>query len=110
VQQAATALEGRLQQVAGSGVGGERLAIVFSAGGATTDSQRLRFGDLTPGSQTSKSAQEGAAALVRGVFMAIRNLVSHPGWPDPPADEALEMLATMSYLARLIDRADLVHG
>jgi hypothetical protein len=32
---------------------------------------------------------EGAAGLVRGAMMAIRNVVSHPGWPDPEDDEAL---------------------
>lgn len=33
--------------------------------------------------------------------MAVRNLVSHAGWADPPEDRALEMLAVMSYVAHL---------
>ena len=37
---------------------------------------------------------------------AIRNLVSHPGWPDPTEAEALEMLAVFSYIARLVDKAN----
>lgn len=44
-------------------------------------------------------------------MLAVRNLVSHPGWPDPPEVEALEMLAVMSYVAHLSDRCDVVrHG
>ena len=34
--------------------------------------------------------------------------MSHPGWPDPTADEALEMLAVLSLVAHLADRADTV--
>ena len=53
-------------------------------------------------------AHEGASALVRGAFMGVRNLVSHPGWPDPNPPEALEMLAVLSYVARLADNSDRV--
>jgi hypothetical protein len=55
-----------------------------------------------------KSAHEGAAALVRGAFMGVRNLVSHPGWPDPDSSEAIEMLAVLSYVAHLIQRSNVV--
>lgn len=40
--------------------------------------------------------------------MTVRNLVSHPGWPDPTEDEGLEMLAVLSYVARMADRCDIV--
>ena len=40
--------------------------------------------------------------------MAVRNLVSHPGWPDPSEDEGLEMHAVLSYVAHLTDRCVLV--
>lgn len=105
VQTAATALEGLLQGIAGPAVSGENLAVVFSSTDPTVGSPRLRLRDVDPASKTWKSAHEGAAALVRGAFMAVRNLVSHPGWPDPAPREALEMLAVLSYLAHLVDRS-----
>ena len=110
VQTAATALEGLLQGIAGPGVSGENLAALFSPGDPAPGSPRLRIRDLDPASKTWRSAHEGAAALVRGAFMGVRNLVSHPGWADPKPAEALEMLAILSYVARLIDRSDVVQS
>lgn len=106
VQTAATALEGLLQGVAGPAVSGESLAVVFSASDPIAGSPRLRLRNVDPASKTWKSAHEGAAALVRGTFMGVRNLVSHRGWPDPSPREALEMLAVLSYVAHLIDQSD----
>jgi len=108
VQTASSALEGLLQAVAGPGVSGEKLAALFSLIDPTEDSPRLRLRDLDsdPTSKTWKSAHDGAAALVRGAFMGVRNMVAHPGWPEPDASEALEMLAVLSYVAHLIDRCD----
>jgi hypothetical protein len=108
VQTAATALEGLLQAVAGPAVSGEALAVLFSVGDPTAGSPRLRLRDVDPASKTWKSAHEGSAALVRGAFLGVRNLMSHPGWLDPTADEALEMLAVLSLVAHLVDRADTV--
>ncbi len=108
VQTAATALEGLLQVVAGPGVSGEALAALFSVGDPVSGTPRLRLREVAPESKTWKSAHEGAAALVRGAFLGVRNLMAHPGWPDPTADEALEMLAVISYVAHLMDRADTV--
>ncbi|WP_283134597.1 TIGR02391 family protein [Rhizohabitans arisaemae] len=110
VQTAATALEGLLQRIAGPGLSGENLAILFSINDPTIGSPRLRLRDVDPTSKTWKSAHEGAAALVRGAFMGVRNLVSHPGWPDPSPREAIEMLAVLSYVAHLIDRSDVVNS
>jgi hypothetical protein len=59
-------------------------------------------------SKTWRSAHEGAAALVRGAFLGVRNLVSHPGWPDPSEHEALEMLAVLSLVAHLVDRSEVL--
>lgn len=42
--------------------------------------------------------------------MGIRNLVSHPGWPDPSPNDALEMLAVLSYVAHLIQRSDVAQS
>ena len=110
VQTAATALEGLLQGAAGPGVSGENLASLFSPNDPTTGSPRLRLRNVDPASKTSKSAQEGAAALTRGAFLGVRNLVSHPGWPDPSPREALEMIAVLSYVARLVDQSDTVEA
>ncbi|MCG5462886.1 TIGR02391 family protein [Micromonospora sp. MED01] len=106
VQTGATALEGLLQGIAGPGVSGEGLAGLFSIGDPTVASPRLRLRDVDSASKTWKSAHEGAAAMIRGAFMGVRNVVSHPGWPDPSSREALEMLAVLSYVAHLVDRSD----
>jgi hypothetical protein len=110
VQTAATALEGLLQGIAGPAVSGENLAILFSTNDPTPGSPRLRLRGVDPASKTWRSAHEGAAALVRGAFMGVRNVVSHPGWPDPSPAEALEMLAVLSYVAHLIERSDVVQS
>lgn len=108
VQTAATALEGLLQNIAGPGVAGENLAGLFSTSDPIAGSSRLRLRDVDPASKTWKSAHEGTAALIRGAFMGVRNLVSHPGWPEPSPREAIEMLAVLSYVAHLIERSDVV--
>lgn len=108
VQTAASALESLLQGKAHVDVSGENLGNVFSTNDPTPGSPRLRLRDVAdPSSRTFKSAHEGAAALVRGAFMGVRNLVSHHGWPDPTAGEALEMLAVLSYVAHLVERSDI---
>jgi hypothetical protein len=99
---------GMLQGVAGPGVSGENLAGLFSTNDPTSGSPRLRLRNVDPASKTWRSAHEGAAALVRGAFMGVRNLVSHPGWPEPSPREALEMLAVLSYVAHLVSESDRV--
>lgn len=108
VQTAATALEGLLQGIAGPVLSGESLAGLFSLTDPAPGSPRLRLRDLDPASRTWKSAHEGAGALVRGTFMGVRNLVSHPGWPEPDCREGVEMLALLSYVAHLVQRSDVV--
>jgi hypothetical protein len=111
VQTAATALEGLLQdRAAGPAVSGADLAAVFSTKDPIPGSSRLRLRDIDSTSKTWGSAQEGATALIRGAFMGVRNLVSHPGWDDPTPGEALEMIAVLSYIARLVDRSDRVEA
>lgn len=108
VQTASTALEGVLQGIAGPATSGENLAVLFSTNDPGAGSPRLRIRGVDPGSKTWKSAHDGAAAMVRGSFMAVRNLVSHPGWPEPEPGEALEMITVLSYVARLVGRSDVV--
>jgi hypothetical protein len=103
VQTAAQALEGLLQAIAGPEISGESLARLFSESG---DGVRLHFGFLDPNGRTYTSAQQGTASLIRGAMMGVRNLVSHPEWPEPDELEALEMLAALSYVAHLVDRAE----
>lgn len=107
VQTAGSALESLLQAIAGPALSGQDLAILFSMKEPAEGSPRLRLRDVDdPSSTTWTSAHEGAAFLVRGAFMGVRNLVSHPGWPEPTPSEALEMLAVLSYVAHLADRSD----
>jgi hypothetical protein len=113
VQTAASALEGHLQGLAGPQVSGVDLAQLFSTAPPTAKfAVRLRL-PLDETSKTYESAQAGAGFLIRGVMGAIRNLVSHDGWPHPDEQEGLEMLAVLSYVAHLVDRAstdDVVDG
>ncbi len=102
-QTAGQALESRLQTIAGAEVGGQDLAKLVAAGG---DAVRLHFAELDPNGKTYASVREGAASLIRGAMMGVRNLVSHPEWEDPSESEALEMLAVLSYIAHLVDRAE----
>ncbi|MHA7732966.1 TIGR02391 family protein [Mycobacterium sp. ML3] len=108
VQTAATAPEGLLQSTAGPSLSGENLAVLYSVSEPVQGSPRLRIGGVDPASKTWKSAHEGAAALVRGAFLAVRNLVSHPGWPEPDIGEALEMIAVLSHVAHLVGRSDTI--
>ncbi|OBF70489.1 hypothetical protein A5750_23235 [Mycobacterium sp. 852002-51613_SCH5001154] len=110
VRSAASALEGLLQAIAGLAVSGADLATLYGLSDPTPGSPRLRLRgiDPDPTSKTWKSAHEGAGSSVRAAFLAVRNLVSHPGWPDPSASEALEMIAVLSYVAHLVDRSDIV--
>jgi hypothetical protein len=108
VQTAASALEGLLQAIAGPAISGENLAALFSTKDPTPGWPRLRLRGVDPASRTWDSAHEGAAALVRGAFMGVRNLMSHPGWPDPDSREGLEMLAVLSYVSHLVGKSDVV--
>ena len=67
-------------------------------------SPRLVVTDVT--SDTGRSLQRGTMLLAQGVFAAMRNVVAHNDVSIPPA-EALEMLATISLVARQIDAAHL---
>lgn len=56
---------------------------------------------------TVKAMRVGILNLAQGVFSAIRNPVTH-STEDMERQEALEQLATLSILARWIDRCELV--
>jgi hypothetical protein len=106
VQTAGQALESYLQTFGGAALSGAKLGELF--GVPNSNAPRLHFGVLDPSGQTYTSAREGGGYLIRGAMLGVRNLVSHPEWPDPSEVEALEMLAVLSYVAHYVDRAELM--
>ena len=104
VQTAATNVEGHMQGKLGVTWSGQDLGTAFSTNPGK-GGPRLRFPGIGLGSKTWTSAHEGAAFLVRGAMLGVRNLGSHPGAPEPSRDEALEQLAILSHVCRLVDRA-----
>jgi hypothetical protein len=69
---------------------------------------RLRLADYPNPSPSWTSRHEGAKAFGMGCAQLIRNLSTHNS-AQPDEQSALEQLATLSGLARLIDRAKVVH-
>lgn len=55
------------------------------------------------GGRTAKSLRRGIAALAEGCFAAIRNPASHDELAELGQQEAVEQLAVISVLARLVD-------
>ena len=57
------------------------------------------------------SAHQGAGHLLRGAFGFVRNLASHPGgFDDLSEPDAIEQLAVLSTVARIIDRCDVARS
>jgi Protein of unknown function (Hypoth_ymh) len=67
---------------------------------------RLRFTGYTLTSATRLSRQQGAMDFGAGCFEGIRNPAAHEHGLDLSEQEALEMLAAFSLLARWIDECD----
>jgi hypothetical protein len=78
-------------------------AQAFSADPPAAGSPRLRLADYPEASASWISQHEGARFFGMGCAQLIRNLVTHGAQPDEQT--ALEQLASLSLLARLIDRA-----
>ena len=108
VQTAAVALEGMLQGKAGVDTHGADLGTLFSVKPPSATSPRLRLQQFADESPAWTSAHEGAASMVRGAMQSARNSVSHPRGELTEANEALECLAVLSFVCRLVDRALLV--
>lgn len=103
VHTAASAINAHLQNKLGRGdVSDDKLIQeAFSDRSPEAGKPRLRIsGD--PTSPTVQSRQRGAMHLGLGIFFALRNPAAHESgeWPQ---QEALEQLAALSVLARLID-------
>jgi hypothetical protein len=77
---------------------------VFSLNAPSPDRHRLRFPNLTEGTDRYRSAHEGAMQLGMACAQGIRNWAAHS---SDGADEqvALEYLATLSVLARWVDQS-----
>jgi uncharacterized protein Ymh len=82
------------------------IAQAFSTNAPTPANPRLRLADYPNASANWTSQNEGARNFGMGCAQLIRNLVTHGARPDEQT--ALEQLASLSLLARLIDRADKV--
>jgi hypothetical protein len=112
VQAAATALFdshvpaklGRQRDTRG---GTDLMGQAFSIRPPEPDAPRLRFTEFNEGTPEWTSAHEGAMKLGQGAAQAIRNLSTHD-LSEPEEQEALEMLAVLSYVARLVDKAQVV--
>lgn len=108
VQAAATSVENwlRAKTDVHQGSIASLVGSAFSLNDPSAKSPRLRFGNVGPeGSDSWKSAHDGAAAFGRGCFLRIRNLYTHQ--EGKGEQEGLEALAAFSLLARWIDEAEL---
>ncbi len=111
VQTACVAVEAFIQGKASVTTSGADLASLFSVGKPSRRSPRLRFVDVEERSAAYTSEHEGAASMVRGAMMSVRNAVSHPrSTRAQREDESLEQLAVLSYVCRLVDRSVVVDG
>lgn len=110
IQRAATALSGHVKNLTGRHELGdnELMAQAFSHSAPQTGKPRLRW----PGNDddlTVKAMRTGILSTAQGVFSAIRNPATHTT-DELPKQEALEQLATLSVLARWIDRCELINA
>lgn len=108
VQRAATFLNASVQDLVGRRdvSDSELMREAFSPSDPTPTKPRLRW----PGEDsnlTVRAMRVGILNLAQGVFSAIRNPATH-STEDMARQEALEQLATLSILARWIDRCELV--
>lgn len=108
VQRAATFVNANIQDMTARRdvSDSELMREVFSLSAPVENKPRLWWpGD--PTDLTVKSMRIGILNMSQGVFSAIRNPVTH-STKDMERQEALEQLATLSILARWIDRCELV--
>jgi hypothetical protein len=78
----------------------------FSVDPPKPSKPRLRFSGIERESKQFKSVQQGAGMMAAGVFMLIRNGATHRVNRTLDDDVAIEQLACLSYVARLVDFAD----
>lgn len=98
VHKAAIALRDLLREKSGLTLDGQDLA----GAALSPRGPRIVIADLD--TETGRSIQQGTMFLAQGVFAAMRNVVAHNAVEFAP-EEALEMLATISLVARRIEAA-----
>jgi hypothetical protein len=108
VQRAATALSGQVKDRTGRYELGDTdlMTQAFSLAAPGENKPRLRW----PGSDddlTVKAMRVGILSMAQGAFSAIRNPATHLN-AELPRQEALEQLATLSILARWVDKCELI--
>lgn len=86
----------------------DRISQAFTTDPPAPGKPRLRLDDYPDPSPNWTSQHEGAKFFGMGCAQLIRNLATHTG-AQPDEQSALEELAALSGLARLIDRAKVVH-
>lgn len=86
----------------------DRVSQAFTTQAPSPGKPRLRLDDYPEPSANWTSQHEGAQFFGMGCAQLIRNLATHTG-AQPDEQSALEELAALSGLARLIDRAKVVH-
>jgi hypothetical protein len=94
--------------VPGSPSAKDRISQAFTTDPPAPGKPRLRLDDYPDPSPNWTSQHEGAKFFGMGCAQLIRNLATHTG-AQPDEQSALEELAALSGLARLIDRAKVVH-
>jgi uncharacterized protein (TIGR02391 family) len=99
VQKSSIAMRDMLRDLSGSKLDGVDLAGVA----LSPNNPLIVLADL--GTETGKNIQRGTMLLAQGVFASIRNVVAHEVIALTPV-EALEMLATISLVARRLDLAN----
>jgi hypothetical protein len=109
VQAAATALfdqhlPAKLNRQRDSKGGRDLVGQGFSLKEPEVGSPRLRLPGYVEGSKDWINAHEGAMYLGQGCAQYVRNLITHDT-AEPDEQEAFEMLANLSLVARLVDRA-----
>ncbi|RBL99237.1 hypothetical protein C1H84_16260 [Glutamicibacter soli] len=84
-------------------------AEAFSLADPKPHSARLRFpGDRS--TESWKARQQGALELSKGAFTAIRNPLAHTDNSDMAEQQALELLAVFSVVARWIDECEVARA
>jgi len=110
VQKAATHLNGSIQDKVNRRDVSDRELVqqAFSTAPPQPGKPRLWW----PGNSTDRtvvSMREGILTFSQGVFLAIRNVTTHTT-EELPRQQAFEMLAAISLLARWVDSCELVEG
>jgi hypothetical protein len=87
--------------------GADLMMQAFAVDKVKVPTPRFRFPGLEPGTETYKSAHDGAKFFGAGCMLGIRNLATH-SVDQPDEQVALEHLAALSVLARWVEECDVV--